>query len=101
MAKPPSGEDRAFGPNGVEDMITLDNLTEETMLRNIQIRYNKNLIYVRHDPELIGLTTPDLHRLDPRVDESVPTSSHLLPRCGEEVYWPAIGPAAAAHFCDR
>lgn len=50
MAKPPSGEDRAFGPNGVEDMITLDNLTEETMLRNIQIRYNKNLIYVRVVP---------------------------------------------------
>lgn len=48
MAKPPpSGEDRVFGSNGVEDMITLDNLTEETMLKNIQIRYNKNLIYVR------------------------------------------------------
>ena len=48
MAKaPPSSDDRAFGPKGVEDMITLDNLTEETMLRNIQIRYNQNLIYVR------------------------------------------------------
>jgi myosin heavy subunit len=31
---------------GIEDMITLDNLTEETMLTNLKIRYQKNLIYV-------------------------------------------------------
>ncbi len=34
-------------PEGIEDMITLDNLNEETMLNNLNIRYTKNLIYVR------------------------------------------------------
>jgi myosin heavy subunit len=41
-----ASEDKVLGARGVEDMITLDNLTEETMLRNLQIRYNNNLIYV-------------------------------------------------------
>ncbi len=50
MATP---EDRAFGPKGVEDMITLDNLTEETMLKNLQHRYNKGLIYVTQISHLI------------------------------------------------
>lgn len=31
---------------GVEDMIILDNLTEETLLANIRERYEKDLIYV-------------------------------------------------------
>jgi len=48
-------EDRQFGPKGVEDMITLDNLTEETMLRNLQHRYNKNLIYTFTGSILISM----------------------------------------------
>lgn len=31
---------------GIEDMITLPNMTEENMLKNLQIRYSKDLIYV-------------------------------------------------------
>lgn len=30
----------------VEDMITLGNLTEETLLQNLRMRYDKDLIYV-------------------------------------------------------
>lgn len=32
----------------VEDMITLGELQEFTILRNLHIRYNQQLIYVRH-----------------------------------------------------
>lgn len=30
----------------VEDMITLGNLTDESLLQNLKIRYNANYIYV-------------------------------------------------------
>ncbi len=32
---------------GEENMITMDNLTETTLLKNIELRYNSDLIYVR------------------------------------------------------
>jgi myosin heavy subunit len=32
---------------GVEDMIVLGNLTEETLLNNLKIRYKGDFIYVR------------------------------------------------------
>lgn len=32
---------------GIDDMITLNNMTEESMLKNLQIRYAKDIIYVR------------------------------------------------------
>lgn len=31
---------------GVEDMITMDNLTAEGLQKNIELRYNHELIYV-------------------------------------------------------
>lgn len=31
---------------GIDDMITLPNMTEENMLKNLQIRYSKDIIYV-------------------------------------------------------
>ena len=31
---------------GWEDMIQMDDLTEQTLLSNLKIRYNSNLIYV-------------------------------------------------------
>lgn len=31
---------------GIEDMIKLDDLTEETLLQNLLIRYNSEIIYV-------------------------------------------------------
>ena len=34
-------------PVGFEDMIQMDNLTEQTLLDNIELRYNHDLIYVR------------------------------------------------------
>ena len=39
----------------VEDMITLPNLTEETLLMNLENRYNKNLIYTYTGSILVSL----------------------------------------------
>jgi myosin heavy subunit len=33
---------------GVEDMIVLQQLSEETLLQNLELRYSSNLIYVRN-----------------------------------------------------
>lgn len=33
--------------DGIDDMIVLDQLTEENMLLNLHVRYQKNIIYVR------------------------------------------------------
>ncbi len=32
---------------GVENMISMDDLTETTLLNNIHVRYNNDMIYVR------------------------------------------------------
>ncbi len=45
MGEPVRADDLPEG--GVDDMITLDNLSEDVMLRNLHARYNKNIIYVR------------------------------------------------------
>lgn len=39
---------QALGENGIHDMINMNKLTEDTILRNIQKRFGKNIIYVRH-----------------------------------------------------
>jgi myosin heavy subunit len=31
---------------GIDDMIKMGNLSEETILKNLKLRYTKNLIYV-------------------------------------------------------
>jgi hypothetical protein len=38
---------QALGENGIHDMINMNKLTEDTILRNIQKRFAKNIIYVR------------------------------------------------------
>ena len=35
------------GDKGIEDMIKMNNLDEESILKNLKIRYLNNLIYVR------------------------------------------------------
>ncbi len=35
------------GDKGIEDMIKMNNLSEEGILKNLKIRYEKDLIYVR------------------------------------------------------
>jgi uncharacterized membrane protein len=37
----------ALPPNGIEDMITLEQLSEETILANLKRRFDSKLIYVR------------------------------------------------------
>ncbi len=34
----------------MDDLATLTNLTETTLLKEIQVRYAKDIIYVRHSP---------------------------------------------------
>jgi len=40
---------------GIEDMIHLDVMSEHTILKNLQVRYGKNLIYVRSPSLLVHL----------------------------------------------
>lgn len=47
-------------PVGYENMIQMDNLTEETLLRNLELRYNHDLIYVSDNWFNCLLLTVDL-----------------------------------------
>jgi hypothetical protein len=53
MAQPVSALD--LPEDGVEDMITLDNLSEDTMLQNLHRRYEKNKIYTYTGTILISV----------------------------------------------
>ena len=35
-----------LGEDGVDDMIQLDNLDEPTIMKNLELRYKKDIIYV-------------------------------------------------------
>ena len=37
---------------GVDDMINLEEMNSETLLKNIEDRYSKNLIYVKNDSKI-------------------------------------------------
>src|SRR5690242_13240643 len=91
------GPAQALGEYGVHDMITLNNLTEETILKNVQRRFAKNIIYVRRRvfavgdrgaarrcgrrarPETArcGARGADLHWVHPGGDEPVPDAADL------------------------
>ena len=65
LYKPISGLDasqktqEALGENGVNDMIALDNLDEPTILRNLELRYDRDNIYVRgFSPRFVWLIAP-------------------------------------------
>jgi myosin heavy subunit len=45
----------AEGGVGVEDMITLDDLSEQSMLRNIRERYARDIIYVSRALQLVSI----------------------------------------------
>lgn len=53
MAQPVSAHD--LPEEGVDDMITLDNLSEDTMLQNLHRRYEKNRIYTYTGTILISV----------------------------------------------
>jgi len=41
--------------NGVEDMITLTNLTEQLLLENLAVRYRKKLVYTNCGTILVAI----------------------------------------------
>ena len=76
---------------GIDDMITLNNMTEESMLKNLQVRYAKDVIYVRAilGRELCSFPDrwrADLYRHYPRVCKPVPGAPNLQPRHCQEMY---------------
>ena len=86
------------GSVGVEDLVLLEPLEQESLIRNLQLRYEKKEIYVSAhgcpqlwmcgqrvlgpfpDPPWLTLsspTTPDLHWERVGLSESLPTTAHL------------------------
>jgi myosin heavy subunit len=50
--------------DGIDDMIVLDQLTEENMLLNLHVRYQKNIIYVRAFVLFIAVSSLKSYRIE-------------------------------------
>jgi hypothetical protein len=90
--------------SGIDDMIKMGNLSEETILKNLKLRYTKDLIYVIiasfrtkdlehviifHLSSLINQSiifffwsSPDQHRLHPSIAQPLPGAPHIQPGSG-------------------
>lgn len=88
------------GPVGVEDLVLLEPLDEDSLIKNLQLRYENKEIYVSsawvpgsgvprgfwyssHQAHLLQPPlppTPDLHWECGDLGESLPAASHLWPR---------------------
>jgi hypothetical protein len=69
-------------PLGVENMIQMDNLTEETLLQNLHVRYEGERIYVRnYISSGFADTTPNCVRCSiPNILESFVGYTHFFCR---------------------
>lgn len=86
------------GQVGVEDLVLLEPLDEDSLIKNLRLRYEEKEIYVsspwvpgggvpsgsqyssRQAHFLPPLLTPDLHWECGDLSESLPVASHLWPR---------------------
>ena len=81
---------------GVSDLIRLDMMTEETVLRNLLARYQRKEIYVRYrsvlaKESLLNYQPADIHRFHIDKRKSVSTFANLWTRRCKGIQQHAFG----------